>query len=69
MKLITMNNNVIVSVQEQDYQLREMLALNDAVKILEEAKTATCRDALPIFSKVNNAQKHLNKQIALYLGE
>ena len=63
-QIITMKEESIVSITRDTDSLATMRALNDAICILDAAKTATCRDALPIFVKVNNAYKYLCNQLA-----
>ncbi len=60
---------LVLNAREEGFEYREMLALNDAIKLLDAKKMEVCREALPIFSKVNNAHKHLCKQLTAYLGE
>lgn len=49
--------------------MEKIKALNDAIKILDKARRATCRDAQAIFAKVLHAQRYLDKQIAELLSE
>jgi len=56
-------------MKKQVSNLQEMIALNEAIKILDTAKMATCREATAIFMKVAHAQDHLNNQLRKHLGE
>lgn len=67
--LITMKNDQVISVRQDGSDFAEMQSLNEAIKILDAAKTATYREALPIFSKVNHAHDHLCKQLKTLLSE
>lgn len=67
--ILTMQNDLVTSVREEGSEYREMLALNDAIKLLDQKKSDVCKEALPIFVKVNNAHSYLCKQLKMYLSE
>jgi hypothetical protein len=61
--LITVSPTGLTTIQPDGSDLPLIESLNEAIKILDAAKTATCHEALPIFSKVNSAHKYLCKQL------
>lgn len=67
--LITMRNDSIVSIRDDGNEYAEMQSLNDAIKLLDAKKMETCREATPIFAKVNNAHNYLCKQLKTLLGD
>lgn len=67
--LITMHNDAIVSVRQDGSDYAEMQSLNEAIKILDAKKAETCRESLPIFSKVNHAHNYLCQQLTAMMNE
>ena len=61
--LINVTKTGAVSVQRDGSDMQVIMALNDAILILDTAKTETCRMALPIFAKVAHAHEYLCKQL------